>query len=782
MIVLSTTAAVLTGMVLAAWLGAAVWATADAVKRRRRGERAAEAARTGGALLESAPTAFMIVDGKDRIRSGPKLADWLGLDEPPGELDDLGKTLAEEYRKPLVEAIRATRRTARPFGIELRIEGSPRILFAQGSPVPAGLGDDNGALVWFFDASEMRSEIATLQSQVTRTTEALNALSAIVEAAPLPMWHRGPDLRLTLVNQAYVKAVEAENAAEAVARGLELVDLTGPESPQAIAAQVRETAKPHSRTLPVTLAGERRTVRIVDVPLGETGVAGYAVDIEALEQARGELERFGRAQRDMLDLLSAGVAQFGADHSLSFTNRPFQRMFAMKNEWLAERPEFDRVLDRMREAERLPASRNFPEWRAERRQWFQSGNEAIEENWLLPDGTHLRLVAQPLPDGGLLLIFEDRTEQAQLASARDTLLQVRTATFDNLFEATGVFAADGRLHLWNRRFREIWELEEQALATHPRVDALADMVAAHFDDPERAGEISKAVRVATNQRRQQAGRFALKDGRHFRYAAVPLPDGNALFTILDISDTQRIEGALRDRNEALEAADRLKTSFVSNMSYELRTPLTSIAGFAEMLDGGYAGKLPEKATEYVSSILESVGKLRTQIDDVLDLTQSEAGGLAMAQEEVDLGRLCQEAGEDAKAAAAARGHELVEDIDWSVGSVTGDGLRLRQAVDHLLRNAIRYTPANGRIFLHGEGDAREARITVSDNGPGIAEDEQRKVFDRFHRIDGEDRSRALGLGLPLTRQFVEAHGGTIALHSAPGEGTFVTISLPRETG
>ena len=779
MIGISATAAVITGMVLAAWLFVAIWATAGALAHKSRSERAAEAARRGGMLLEAAPMAFMIVDAKDRVQAGPKLADWLGLERPPACLDDLQSIMPKDRYAALADAVRAVRRTARPFGQELRIAGSNRIIYARGSAASSELAGEGAAIVWLYDASETRSEIAALSSRAERVGEALTALSALIEAAPFPMWHRGPDLRLTLVNQAYVAAVEAENAADAVARGLELVDLAGSASAAAIAASVIEKREAHSRIVPATIGGERRSVRIVDVPLGEAGVAGYALDIEDLEQARAELGRFARAQRDMLDLLSAGVAQFGADRSLVFSNQPFQRIFAMKAEWLSDRPEFDRVLERMREAGRLPESRDFPEWKAERRDWFHSGDETLEENWLLPGGTHLRVVAQPLPDGGLLLIFEDRTEQIQLASARDTLLRVRTATFDNLFEAIAVFAADGRLQLWNTRFREVWEFEEKALAGHPRIDALTGFIAKRFENSADAETIREVVRVATTERKQRGGRFALRDGRHFEFAAVPLPDGNALFTLLDISDSRRIETALRDRTEALEAADRLKTDFVSNMSYELRTPLTSIAGFAEMLDGGYAGELPEQARDYVGAILESVAKLRVQIDEVLDLTQSDAGGLALATEEIDLQLLCDEAVNAAREAAHRRGHELVAEIDWSVGGVVGDPQRLRQALDHLLRNAIRYTPEGGRVLLHAEGDAKEARITISDNGAGISPADQHKVFDRFHRAEGGEGGRALGLGLPLTRQFVEAHGGTIALASEVGEGTFVTITLPR---
>ncbi len=284
------------------------------------------------------------------------------------------------------------------------------------------------------------------------------------------------------------------------------------------------------------------------------------------------------------------------------------------------------MLERMRESGPAASeSRDFPGWKAERRGWFTEASREIEENWLLPGGTHLRVVAQPLPDGGVLLIFEDRTEQVALASARDTLLRVRTATFDNLFEAVAVFAADGRLNLWNSRFREVWGLEDSLLDQHPRIDALVAAVSGKLASPTRADRIRDLVRSATIERRQpQRAASPFADGRHLEFAAVPLPDGNALFTLLDITDSRRIESALRERAEALEAADRIKTAFVANMSYELRTPLTSIGGFAEMMAAGYAGKLPRQAKDYTASILEAVARLATLVDDVLALTSGEA--------------------------------------------------------------------------------------------------------------------------------------------------------------
>ncbi|HEX8216561.1 MAG TPA: PAS-domain containing protein, partial [Allosphingosinicella sp.] len=678
--------------------------------------------------------------------------------------------------RALAAAVEESASGGSSFGRSLRLPGSPRVLRVIGGPAPRAWPIGT-VLLWFFDATEAEEEAEQLRGDLERHAGALDALSALIEAAPFPVWHRGPDRRLAMVNTAYVAAVEGSDAAHVVEAGVELVEDGG------MRAGDLERREPLIRTLPATIAGERRTMHVVEVPIG-AGTAGFAIDVEEREQARAELSRFVRAQRDMLDRLSAGVAQFGRDRALAFFNQPFARLFSLTSDLLADRPEFDRVIEAMRETGNLPEVRDFPDWKEERRGWFTAGLSAAEEEWLLPGGKHLRVVAQPLPDGGLLLIFEDRTEQIQLASARDTLLRVRTATFDNLFEAVGVFASDGRLHLWNNRFRELWEIEEEQLAAHPRVDALSRHIAEKLRDRGHANLVRELVRSATVERKQRSGRLSLTDGREFEFAAVPLPDGNALFTMLDVTDSRRVESALRDRNEALEQADRVKTAFVSNMSYELRTPLTSIAGFAEMMAGGFAGELPSTARDYVSAILESVVRLGALIDNVLDLTQSDSGSLLLAEEEVDLADLCREAADELRPRAERKSIDFAVEIDASVGSVTGDRRRLTQALCNILSNAFLYTDEGGRVLLHADGEGGEARVVVSDNGHGIAPADQARVFDRFHRTGegaggGAEGDPAVGLGLPLARQFVEAHGGSIELHSELDQGTAVIIRLPR---
>lgn len=783
MLTLSHTMAVLIGAVMAIWLGLAVWAVWTGLKLRKRAEFSTSQADRLASLLESAPALPLMVRNDGRIEAPERLGDWLGLPKVPNFVSDLAGHncgLTDDDAAALVRDVSAVQRSGRSFSRAIRAQGSSRTLLVRGAPAAVRLGSSGAVILWWFDATESQAEIGRLGEESARLKLAFDRLSGLIEAAPMPMWHRGPDMRIALVNNAYVRAVEAESAADVIARGLELVDVGAEASPLAAAQRARETNQPVSRVVPITVGGERRAARIVDVPLGDAGVAGFAMDVEEVERANAAFRRFVASQRDTLDRLSAGVAQFGADRSLLFCNQPFVRQFALKQEWVAERPDFDRLLDRMREANRVPETRDFPGWKAEHREWFMASDGVQEENWLLPDGAHLRVVAQPLPDGGLLAIFEDRTEQAQLASARDTLLRVRTATFDNMFEAVGVFESDGRLHLWNSRFRQVWDFDEDFLAGHPHVDALAEAASSKLLNASRASLIREMVRSATVERQQRSGRLALKNGRHFEFAAVPLPDGNALFTMLDISDSRRVESVLRERADALEEANRVKSSFVANMSYELRTPLTSISGFAEMLQQGFGGQLEEQGRAYVAAILDSTERLSGLVDKVLDLTQSDAGQLPLERKPVDIAAMLEEAARDHRPSATAKAIDFAIEIDQTVGMANGDARRLRQVFDHLLENSFAYTPEGGRILIHAEGNKERAVVIVSDNGPGMNMAEQTAALDRFGRVaEGRSSEPALGLGLPLAKQFVEAHGGTLTLVSEPGQGTLVRIELPR---
>ncbi|RYD66481.1 MAG: PAS domain-containing protein, partial [Sphingomonadales bacterium] len=411
MIQISQGAAALVGALLALLVIGATWVLYRGLRARAdAADRDAELVRRQ-ALAGGSPAQAMIVRSDGRIELPRRLADWLGLDTLPRELDALAGGeggLVPEDAEALGTHVAAAQRAGKPFSVSVRAKGSERALLVIGERAAEELNAPGGVVLWFLDATESQDEINRLQRESGRLRAAFDALTALIEAAPMPMWYRGADLRLLMVNSAYVTAVEGKDNEDVVARGIELVEGAGLGGPLANAAIARDTSEPQTAAMPATIGGKRRMLRLHDVPLPTGGVAGFAVDIEELEQARGGLKRFAEAQRAMLDRVSAGVAQFAADRSLVFYNQPFLRMFAMRSEWLTDRPEFDRVLERMREAKRLPETRDFPAWKTERREWFVAP-DAVEEVWTF-GATHLRVVAQPLPEGGLLLLFEDQTQ------------------------------------------------------------------------------------------------------------------------------------------------------------------------------------------------------------------------------------------------------------------------------------------------------------------------------------------------------------------------------------
>lgn len=783
---LGPTQLALIGLLLAAWTVAAVWAVLAARGREKRAEAGQRHARRLAKMVDESPAIPLLVRADGRIEAPQRLANWLGLDAVPqflteldgGRIDGGGGGLTGEQLTELTEAVRRCQRTANPFRLVVTPRGSKRSLALRGHLADPSISPGGAALVWVFDFSDSESELVQLRDAARRAESDFAALVGLIEAAPMPMWFRGPDGDLRLVNSAYVRAVAGDDARQVVADGIELIESVDGLTAQQVAGQAAAKQLPIERIVAATIAGERRALRVSDLPLGQEGVAGYAVDIEDMEQLGRDFRAFREAQRAMLDQLSAGVAQFDARRQMVFANQPFLRIFALKPAVHVDPPPFERLLDLARDNGRVPEARDFPAWRREKARWFLA-SDAQEEAWVLTDGTHLRVVAQPLPDGGLLLIAEDRTEQLRLSATRDTLLRTRTATFDSLFESIAVFAPDGRMQLWNRRFAADWGLDDAFLDTHPRIEALLGRIGARLKRPERAKAVGDVVRAATLDRQQTGGRAVLADGRTLEFAGVPLPDGNGLLTVLDITDSQKAEEALKQRAAALEEADALKTRFLANMSYEFRTPLTSIGGFAELLEAGLGGELSEQGREYVGAILTSVGRLGEQIESVLDLSQSEAGLLPLVREEVELFPLVTRLVEDRIARIKEAGLTLDLRGDRGVGRITGDARRLARAIGHVLDNALSATPPGGRVLVELSGRKGRARIVISDNGPGMDAATLARALEGMKlSADGKAVERRQGLGLPLARQLVEAHGGTLTLHSEPGQGTAAIIDLP----
>ncbi len=759
-------ALLLIALLLAAWTAGAGWSLYVSSKRLRRATRDRRANLRLSRMIDESPALPLLVRANGRIEGPERLAAWFGCSSMPQFLHGLAgpeSGLPVEEAEALWDAVEKTRSSAAPLRMLLHPGSRNHALNVIGHLADPQIAPGGSVMLWVFDASDSAAEIARLSGEAERLRGDFHALVGLIEAAPVPMWFRDADGHLRLVNSAYVAAVGAQSADEVVTGEIELVEavegLTAPE----VAAQARSSQRPIERNAMITIDGNRRAFRVSDLPVGEDGVAGYAVDVEDLEQLHREYRAFRAAQRALLDQMSSGVAQFDHARNLIFTNLPMQRIFKLPAGIGQEAMPVGRVFDLMRDQGRLPEVRDFPAWRDEHLGWF-TASEVKDEEWALPDGTHLRVVAQPMPDGGLVMIFEDRTEQLKLASARDTLLRTRNATFDNLFEGLVVLAPDGRLQIWNRRFAGEWNLREKLLADHPHIDALLDAMSPSLENSADTSRIRLVIEAATLQREQTGGRVNLADGRVLALMGVPLPDGNGMLTSLDITDSQKAEAALRDRNAALVEADAMKTRFLANMSYEFRTPLTSIAGFAEMLRVGVAGDLTDVGQEYVTAILDSTERLSQQIEAVLDLTQSEAGLMPLAEEEVELMPLVTGIVQEREKKIEASGLTFNLRGDRSSGSVRGDARQLGRAIGNLIDHAIASSAREGRINM----DLRRRRQGVSIT---IAHENSAKG------VSGNAQTSA-GLNLPLARELIEAHSGSLDYAEDSRGRVTATIVLP----
>jgi len=269
-----------------------------------------------------------------------------------------------------------------------------------------------------------------------------------------------------------------------------------------------------------------------------------------------------------------------------------------------------------------------------------------------------------------------------------------------------------------------------------------------------------------------------RDGSVVDCATVPLPDGATLVTFQDVTDTVNVERALRERNEALEDADKIKIDFVHHVSYELRSPLTNIIGFAHFLGDPLTGPLSEKQAEYLGYLTTSTNALLAIINNILDLATIDAGAMTLNYGPVDIRLTMDAAAEGVQDRLEQSGISLNIRVAPDIGTFMADELSVRQTLFNLLANAIGFSPAGETVTLSAQRLKDAVVFSVTDHGPGIPPDVKDKVFDWFETHSLGSRHRGTGLGLSLVRAFVELHHGTVTIDSAVGRGTTVTCIFP----
>jgi signal transduction histidine kinase len=701
--------------------------------------------------------------GEDRPQISGDISSLTGQDSAPRVLA-FGTWLPAEPALQVDRAVETLRESGEGFVLNLTTSNGQAVEVL-------GRAIGGQAIVRIRELSGVRRELAETNLRHKALLQETEMLRGFAQAAPWPIWARRADGGLQYANSAYAKAADAATIQDAVERNLQMLD-SGDRGNMERALKDQAT---FAARLPIVVGGERRfyDVQALSVGGGSVGMAIDASEAHALSEA---LVRMADAHRRTLDQLSSGVAVFDGRRRLAFYNDSYRRLWDLDRTFLDGNPDDSSVLDRLRAARKLPEQPDFRAWKAKLHEAYRAV-EAEKDTWYLPDGRALSVVTTPNPEGGVTYLFDDVTESLDLARRFDGLIRVQRETLDNLTEAVAVFGSNGRAQLFNPAFATMWKLSAEALGEQPHIDTVETWCRPLFDDAPTWRIIREAI-TRIESRVAVPLKIERKDGSVLDCMTMPLPDGATMLTFQDISDTENIERALRERNEALETADQMKVDFVHHVSYELRSPLTTIIGFAHLLNDPTTGPLMPKQAEYLNYITTSTNSLFALINNILDLASIDAGAMTLEIGPVDIRKAIDDAAEGIQDRLARDRIELKIDVDPNIGTFVADGGRVVQVLYNLLANAVGFSPQDSAITLSATRNEHHVTFAVTDRGPGISPDVKDKVFDWFESHSNGSRHRGAGLGLPLVKSFVELHGGRVRVDSIIGRGTTVTCDFP----
>lgn len=736
-------------------------AASDLRRAENNGRRARE-------ILAVAPDGIFLWDhATGGISCSRRLADMLRLSTGTlARYDDIRACFEDNELQKLEHGVSLLR--AKGTSFEIKLNRGDSTFQAFGSRASSTDDKPVADIVWMRDISALGGETAQPMARNTSGLEDKH-LTALLDTLPIPLWLRDPDLKVAFMNR----------AAERV-QGLD-TDL---------AARARTGRTTMVAAAEITESGTTKTMQLSETPLsnnstGTGGTIGFAVDIPEVshpvsKHTETDISKTRTNPADMLQPLEIGVVVFDANTQVIAANSAFANLWNLDSEWLDTRPSMADLLIRLRELRRLPEVADFSEFRRGELGRFGTLKSIFEDDMHLPDGRTIRRRIGPLDDGGLVMTCDDVSGNLDLKRSLKSLDRVQRTTLENLREGVVVFGADGRLQLTNPRMLELWDLTTDDLVQDLRlpdvIQALGMRMAAD-NEPWQ----DRKTRIASEilDRQPSTGRVELINGHMLAFANLPLPDGATLVSYADITDSFRVEEALRERARTLAEADRMKTEFIAKVADEVRTPLNTINGFAEILGKEMFGELNSRQREYAEGILETSNRMSDVVADIFDLATIEAGRMTLNKDTVDGHSILLGAFNAVADRAKQKNLQMKFDCPPDIGWLSADEKRLKQVFLNLLNNAVTFTPKLGTVTLSAERNEDGITILVSDSGPGIPKSERDRVFEPFAHASHETRGGdGPGLGLTIVRKFIDLHGGTVEIRSNQARGTTVVCTLP----
>ncbi len=642
-------------------------------------------------------------------------------------------------------------------------------------------------ILWFEDITDQEADYQKLREESEAAKQDVKRLTLGYENQPFPVWFHNIRGKLIWVNGAY-EQYTGKTQDEILEQQIELPLKNRASEPvlKALAQKALLEGQPQESKIHSIQKGQRRKLLIRSAPLLPVDhCISYAVDITDEEQNEQKHAQIIEAYNELFHHLTTAIGIYDQDGRLEYYNTAYAQLWGVEEQWLNAKPRLTEILEKLREQRRLPEQADFRAYKQEWMDMFTDLIEPLDDMLYLPDGSALRMLVIPRPHGGIMTTFEDVTSRLELESSYNTLIAVQKETLDNLAEGVVVFGGDGRLKLCNTAFTQTWKINPENIEGEPHISQVVNMMENLFSESAWP-EIRDFILALALNREEISREIERIDNVTLDCAATPLPDGGALVTFTDITDRALAEKALKEKNAALQTAEQLKVDFLANVSYQLRTPLNAMIGFNDMLKNEYFGPLNDKQKEYTLDMEESGIRLKTLIDDILDLSTIEAGYLELSREDESIKPLLENLYTLTEDWARKENVRLQMKCPSNIGTGFIDSGRIKQVLLNLMRNALEHTPEGGEVILGAKREKDLVLLYVQDTGGGIGELEVERIFKPFERgqanedltINNND-TRGAGLGLTLVKNITELHGGEVRVDTRIGEGTTITIALPR---
>lgn len=640
------------------------------------------------------------------------------------------------------------------------------------------LYDRENGVYFFYILENARCKATNIQNSESNLENILNTI-------PIYVWQRDADLKIKYCNKKYADVLETSTA-NVIKSNLKLpitTEIKGASLEQiAMASGKMQKARRH-----VIVGGTRKLLEFTEFPINSKKLQmGYAVDVTEEETITKEYNIFKRQTHETFNHISVPIAIFDANTDLIFANNAMLKLFELDESYVSSFPNFTQILDHLMETRKLMEVDDYPQFKQKLLGYFRDIVEPYHTFTHIPNGRSLNIMISPNYGGGLIFVCEDITEKLIIEREYHSLSAVQKETLEHLYEGILVFGMDNRIRMTNQAARNIWKIPEETVnGLHVR-DFFAQAQDAFNSRDDRENWISRVISMS-ERREEESGVLLFKSEVNVDYTYVPLPDGMNLIRFVDITDRVKLEKVLTEKAEITEQIDKLKSSFIANMSYELKAPINTISGFSEILLNQYFGELNEKQKEYCAGILSSINKLSEMIDVLLNLSSIEAGKNKMHYSNISISHLFNELIGMLESNIADKNINVTKFVDAVSDTIYIDESSIKQMLCQILSTVINITPIEGRIDLSAKESPHIPNytdISIKHTSVGISPEQLekiRQILAADKTVSNNIPSTTFDFLLLFANHVVKLHNGKIIIDSKQNEYTEFIFRIPAQS-